>query len=121
MKFKAVLVGTLVILILSMFLVSCNGNGGSGGEEGNVEALAKCLTDSGAKFYGAYWCPHCVDQKDLFGEAVEFAPYVECTVEQQACVDAGVEAFPTWIFADGTVVMGGQSLEKLAELGSCEY
>ena len=31
-------------------------------------ALAKHLTSSGAVMYSAYWCPHCHEQKELFGK-----------------------------------------------------
>ncbi|HEY9888334.1 MAG TPA: hypothetical protein V6D02_08030, partial [Candidatus Obscuribacterales bacterium] len=33
--------------------------------------LAQHLTAQGATMYGAFWCPHCADQKELFGEAVD--------------------------------------------------
>jgi hypothetical protein len=25
----------------------------------NLDDFAKCIKDSGAMFYGAFWCPHC--------------------------------------------------------------
>ena len=84
-------------------------------------ALAEHLTTIGAKEYGAYWCPHCFQQKQLFGkEAFTKAPYVECATDgvnaqTKACQDAGVKAFPTWVIK-GTTYSGVQSLEKLAEL-----
>lgn len=31
-------------------------------------ALAKHLAQSDAVMYSAYWCPHCYDQKQLFGQ-----------------------------------------------------
>ncbi len=30
--------------------------------------LAQHLKQTEAKFYGAFWCPHCHDQKQLFGQ-----------------------------------------------------
>lgn len=69
-----------------------------------LDNFAKCLGDKGVKMYGAYWCPHCAEQKELFGEALPFVPYVECGVygnrnaEQQVCKDAGIHHFPTWQF-----------------------
>lgn len=84
-------------------------------------ALAEHLTTIGAKEYGAYWCPHCFQQKQLFGkEAFAKVPYLECApdginAQTKACQDAGVKAFPTWIIK-GTTYSGVQSLEKLAEL-----
>ncbi|MDR5696083.1 MAG: vitamin K epoxide reductase family protein, partial [Armatimonadota bacterium] len=43
-----------------------------------AEGLAKHLAASGAKFYGAYWCPHCTEQKRMFGDAARYLTYVEC-------------------------------------------
>ncbi|MAG60500.1 hypothetical protein CL619_01815 [archaeon] len=111
-----------------LFLVSCTtGTTDTTGTTGSTDtadaetlALAECLTESGAKFYGAYWCPHCIDQKEMFGDAISSAPYVECTEEEAACAAAGVTGYPTWIFGDGTVTQGAQSLGTLAELSGCE-
>ena len=44
------------------------------------DAFARCLTDRQVKMYGAYWCPHCAEQKEMFGESFALAPYVECGV-----------------------------------------
>jgi hypothetical protein len=42
--------------------------------------LAKVLKEKGVNFYGAYWCPHCSRQKELFGaEAMSILNYVECS------------------------------------------
>jgi uncharacterized membrane protein len=84
-------------------------------------ALAKHLTQAGAKFYGAFWCPHCHDQKLLFGkEAISSVPYVECsnperTATMPVCTENKIQSFPTWIIKDQTL-SGTQSLEKLAQV-----
>ena len=31
-----------------------------------LDGFAQCLTAKGAQMYGAWWCPHCADQKELF-------------------------------------------------------
>ena len=42
-------------------------------------SLAKRLKAAGVEMYGAFWCNHCYDQKQAFGqEAMEEFPYVEC-------------------------------------------
>ncbi|OAY76036.1 Thiol-disulfide oxidoreductase LTO1, partial [Ananas comosus] len=42
-------------------------------------SLAKHLKTIGAKMYGAFWCSHCNEQKEMFGrEAVKMLDYVEC-------------------------------------------
>ena len=73
---------------------------GAAVEELNI--FAQCLTDEGMTFYGAYWCPHCQDQKEMFGDAMQYVNYVECdpggeNADPEACVAAGVEYYPTWI------------------------
>ena len=84
-------------------------------------ALAEHLTEIGAKEYGAYWCPHCYDQKQLFGkEAFAKVPYIECAPEgangqPDVCAAAGLEGFPTWDI-NGERYSGTQSLQRLAEL-----
>lgn len=89
-----------------------------------MDAFAQCLGAKGAKMYGAYWCPHCSDQKDLFGSSFQYAPYVECGIkgshnEAQVCTDAGVKRFPTWTFADGTRVEGEHPLAFLSQATGC--
>ncbi|MFA5009749.1 MAG: hypothetical protein WC553_00765 [Patescibacteria group bacterium] len=86
------------------------------------ENLAKALTAAGAKMYGAYWCSHCQAQKAMFGSAWQSAPYVECSpnkndpsVQSPACVTAGLQGYPTWIFADGTRVERVMSFDELAQ------
>lgn len=84
-------------------------------------ALAKHLTAIGAKEYGAFWCPHCYQQKQLFGkEASKELNYVECdpqgnNPQTQVCRDSGIKGFPTWEIK-GQMVSGTQTLDKLAEL-----
>jgi uncharacterized membrane protein len=86
-------------------------------------ALVRHLREIGAKEYGAYWCPHCHDQKMLFGkEAAALIDYVECDPRGQnsraeICQAAGanIKGFPTWEIK-GQFYSGTQSLEKLADL-----
>lgn len=90
-----------------------------------LTALADHLDDSGAKFYGAYWCPHCQNQKKMFGAAASRLPYVECdprgtNAQPAACQAAGVQAFPTWVI-DGERREGEVSiadLKRLSRFGS---
>lgn len=86
--------------------------------------LAEHLTEEGATMYGAFWCPHCSDQKDLFGSAVDDVPYVECDPEgedaqPQLCRDKNIKGYPTWEI-DGELYPGTRSLEELAQLSNFE-
>ncbi len=91
----------------------------------SLENLAKCLTDKGAKFYGASWCSHCNNQKEMFGEAVQYLPYIECSAEDSkdqlsVCKDNNITSYPTWVFADDSRESGEMPLEKLAEKTGCQ-
>lgn len=83
--------------------------------------LAKHLTASGVKKYGAYWCPHCYEQKQLFGkEAFAEIDYVECAADGknpqvEACAKAGIKSFPTWQI-DGKLYPGVKTPAELAKL-----
>ena len=86
-------------------------------------ALAKHLTAMGAKKYGAFWCPHCYEQKQLFGqEAFDEINYIECdpqgkNPQREACLAAGIQSYPTWEI-DGKLYPGTKTLDELAELSN---
>lgn len=90
-----------------------------------VTNLAQCLTQNDTSMYGAYWCPHCNEQKDLFGSAFDDVQYVECAEisnpRQQTplCKAANIEGYPTWIRKDGQRLTGTKSLAQLAEWSGC--
>jgi parvulin-like peptidyl-prolyl isomerase len=91
----------------------------------NLDDFAKCLTDNEVRMYGAYWCPHCENNKKFFGDSFKYVDYVECAVEGQPqiqtaqCTDAGISGYPTWI-VNGDKYPGEQTLEKLASLSGCK-
>ncbi|RMF21326.1 MAG: hypothetical protein D6756_12675 [Cyanobacteria bacterium J083] len=84
-------------------------------------ALAKYLSSQGVKKYGAFWCPHCYEQKQLFGkEAFKIINYIECdprgkNPQRELCVAAGIKSFPTWEIK-GKLYPGTKSLQELAKL-----
>ena len=86
--------------------------------------LAKCLTEKGTKLYTASTCPHCIKQKALFNDGVSFLPDTECAGKDgwaKVCLDAGVDAVPTWIFANREKLTGQTLLATLAEKSGCTY
>ena len=84
-------------------------------------ALAEHLTAEGAVLYTAYWCPHCTEQKEMFGQqAAEKLDVVECAPDgvngqPKLCEKKGIEGFPTWEI-DGTLDSGVKPLDELAKL-----
>ncbi|MGA7292851.1 MAG: hypothetical protein WBW53_16930 [Terriglobales bacterium] len=90
------------------------------------DAFARCLAARGVKMYGAYWCPHCAEQKEEFGASFEYVPYVECGVkgdlraEAQVCKDADIKHFPTWQFPPtGERVERVFTLQELSDRTGC--
>ena len=84
-------------------------------------ALAEHLTASGAVMYSAYWCPHCHEQKEMFGkEAAKNLKVVECAPtgqnnEAKLCQSKGIEGFPSWEI-NGELDSGVKQLPDLARL-----
>ena len=118
-KFKWPIIG-LVVLAFVFWLIVTPGRV----RVSVYDGFAQCIRDSGAIFYGAFWCPHCQNQKKMFGSASQYLPYVECSTpdgngQLQVCKDAGVTGYPTWVFLDGTIETGLVSFERLSELSNC--
>ena len=116
------LVATIFALTVAVGLTaaSCSKDSLPPEQQAEATAVATWLTDSGAKMYGAYWCPHCADQKEIFGNAFDEVEYIECSLpnrggQTSACKEAGIKAYPTWEFADGTRVEAVLSLQELKE------
>ncbi len=124
MKTTYVYIGLVVLIIVGLIVVR---NTSSSVEENRVtkyDSFAQCITDAGAKFYGAYWCPHCKDQKELFDNSAKI-PYIECSTpngqgQLPICIDAGITGYPTWVYGDGSIENGNQTLEQIAEKTACE-
>lgn len=132
--FTAIVVGMLVLIGTTGIYASVNNpalaDRSTPGESGlpitttsgTAEiALAKHLKQVEAKMYGAFWCPHCHEQKQLFGqEASQAINYIECDPkgkkpQPELCEAAKIESFPTWKIK-GKSVSGTQSLEELATM-----
>ena len=83
-------------------------------------ALANHLSINGITMYNAYWCPHCHDQKEMFGkEAVSKLLLVECAKDgknnqSSLCEKKGITGFPSWEI-NGKIESGIKSLEELAK------
>ena len=83
--------------------------------------LVEHLRSVKARFFGAWTCPACFRQMNLFGkQAAAEVPYVECRKPEvlpeqaEACREAGIRAYPTWVLSDGQRREGVQSLEALS-------
>ncbi len=116
------IIGGFVMLVVVGFLLVFAGIGRTA-EPSSLEEFAKCLSEKGAKMYGAYWCGHCQEQKQAFGNASKFIDYVECDPEGEnakpyLCQQAGIQGYPTWIIY-GQVLVGEQSFLTLSQASGC--
>jgi hypothetical protein len=89
------------------------------------DSFAQCLAAKQAKMYGLYWCPHCADQKAMFGASFRYVPYVECAIKGSPkelapeCKVAGVTLFPSWQFGLDPPHEGVLSLQALSQKTGC--
>lgn len=124
-KQKIFIISIIIILVASIIgaiIFSKKGSGKSTASK--YDNLAMCIQNSGAKFYGAFWCPHCQNQKKMFGASAKLLPYVECSTpngqgQLPVCKEKNIEGYPTWIFANGERKTGEVTIEELASKTNC--
>ncbi len=86
--------------------------------------FAKCLASKQTKMYGLYWCPHCAEQKAMFGKAFHYVPYVECAIKGSRelapeCKAANVKLFPSWQFGSNPPQEGVFPMNELSDKTGC--
>lgn len=82
--------------------------------------LAMYMAEHGAVMYGSYKCPHCSQQKQMFGDAFKYIKYVECNPKGEnanpsLCLAKGIMNYPTWEI-DGRFYEGAMPLEQLSAI-----
>ena len=123
---RIVLISILVIAALGILSYSYfSGFFTYNGSPGKYDSFSKCLTEKNVTMYGSVWCPHCQNQKKLFGDSWKYVNYVECSVEgsptageNPECTAAGIAGYPTWVF-NGEKRPGEQSLLSLSLWTGC--
>lgn len=115
---NALIYGAVLVLLVGAYLA------GRYHKNHKYDSFAQCLATKQAKMYGLYWCPHCIEQKEMFGAAFHNVPYVECAIKgssemPQVCKIAGVKLFPSWQFGTEAPKEGVLSLEELSEKTGC--
>ena len=103
-----------------------------------VDTFAKCLSEKGVKYYGAFWCANCAKQNKMFGTSKQYINYIECDPRctrdennklpaycmgnlgnPELCIEKNVEKYPDFEFADGSRLVGVQEFETLAAKTGC--
>lgn len=123
-NFIIILVLSIAIFVGLIYVATVQKNANSLDYSGFVS----CMAQKEVKFYGAFWCPNCQDQKNLFdGQSdllEENGVYIECsTPDQQSqtpvCIEEGIEGYPTWEI-NGERISGVVQMEDLSSLTGCE-
>lgn len=118
------LLGLVVIWLLIYGVANQTSTSSADFSKEQIASLAKCLTDKGYKLYGAEWCGHCKDQKEMFGASVSLLNYIECSTpdgssQTEVCDKAGIEVYPTWGLPNGELIKGVVTLKDLANQSGC--
>ncbi len=116
-KFGWIIGGGVLVVIIGLLVAANTG-------PGKLDGFAQCLKKKGVTFYGAFWCPHCQNQKTLFGKSQKYLPYVECSTpdakdQLPICKQKKVDGYPTWEFPDGSRESGEVALQTLADKSGC--
>ena len=115
---KWVWAGIIALLLIGGFFIF-----NSKTASGNYDEFAKCLSVNKVKMYGAFWCPHCNNQKKEFGNSFKYVDYVECSLPDQRqnnlCSSLGIKGYPTWGFSNGDRVEGEVSFNELSQRTNC--
>ncbi len=114
---SALIIGILAFAVLAaaaIFLFS----------PGKYDDFAKCLSGKGAKMYGAFWCAHCKEQKEMFGKSWQYVDYVECSApdgntELDICKAANVTQYPTWVFDNESRRSGPLTFQEISDKSGC--
>jgi len=113
--------GILLLGVVAFLLFKNNS------KPGEYDSFAKCLSESGAKMYGTWWCPHCSNQKKEFGSSwkifADAGGYIECSTsdkqQTEICKQAGITSYPTWRFSDGSELNGEVDFYRLSQKSGC--
>ena len=124
MKSKHWVVLGIVVFITFILFAVLKPTGNATKTPGKYDSFAQCLTEKGTKMYGAFWCPHCQDQKEDFGSSWKYVTYIECSLPDRSgqtplCQKEGIESYPTWEFSDKSREKGVMTLNELSEKTGC--
>ncbi len=98
----------ILLGVVGLLLASCT-------PSRDYSHLTACLVENKAVMFGASWCPHCAEQKKMFGSSAKDMPYFECSkgnTQVQECTDRGIMSYPTWQFSEVAL----KALPELAQI-----
>ncbi|MBS3174421.1 hypothetical protein J4440_00910 [Candidatus Woesearchaeota archaeon] len=113
------------IALIAVFLVLAFIGYNNYKKPGKYDDFAKCLTEKDIKMYGAYWCPACAKQKQIFGKSFNLVQYVECgipgdkTKQTEICNKENIGSYPTWEI-NGEKSTGVFDIQELSSITGCK-
>lgn len=81
--------------------------------------LAQCLSSNWRVMFGTERCPHCKDQRQLFGSSFEQIQYIDCDQEKSLCREHNIQAYPTRMDLGGNMYVWIQSIQELKHKSEC--
>ena len=106
--FIALIVAIIALILLINYLKS---NG-----ELNEQTM-QCIANK-AELYVSKTCGHCVGQKQILGEYIDYFTITDCLIEKEKCTNAGIARVPTWII-NNEKYPGKLSIKQLINLTKC--
>ena len=106
-----ILVIIIILIILGIFWIK-NPN-----KKPTDEEVMKCIAEKSI-IYSSTTCGACRYQEQILGDYYSLFQEINCFKEIQKCIDAHIEATPTWII-NGEKYTGVKSIQKLKELTEC--
>lgn len=82
----------------------------------SLDDFAYCVAQK-STLYGTPWSEFSKEQETLFGESASLLNVVNCDDEPQACADAKVVRYPTWVI--GEQQYGKLTLQELSNYTDC--
>ena len=111
---KRFLVNLLIIVfIISISVIFIN----SKKHPETTDEVAKCIGKNSV-LYVQLGCPHCEEQKEIFGDNIKYINTIDCFFEREICSNEKITSIPTWKI-NGKFYTGVKSIEQLKETTGC--
>lgn len=115
-NFKKYFIFSTIILIVILIALSINAQIK---KPGQLDGLAKCLTEKEVVIYGNDYCQYTVKQLNFFGKSQKYLNYVKCSENNELCDSKNIQTTPTWEI-NGEMYSQVQPIDKLAAISECE-
>ena len=109
-----IIIGVVVVVAIVFGLVRWWQNSSE-----KYNQFAECISLKNAEIAGVDWCPHCQEQKKMFGDSFKYVIYNNCDLMKAWCDEHDVKQYPTWFINNKRQSPGVKSMEELSRLTGC--